>query len=298
MTDSHAIDSILAEQPSVPLHPLLTLITDFGLTDEYVGVIKGVILSYNPAIHIIDISHLIPPQNIQTASHLLARSYNYFPPCTVHLAIVDPGVGSDRSILAIKKDSHYFVGPDNGIFTPIIKSAGCLSIYRVTESNLFLEKVSNTFHGRDIMAPVAARLASGFAVENVGPQINVGDCFLSGAASCSIIDDVLYGEITHVDTFGNLCTNISRREVERFSRGRKVVINTGKPLEEKVETFCSSYTGQAKNALLALYDSHDFLEIAENTGNASQRLKLSVGSKVSLTIEILGSGIENKHGRV
>src|SRR5690606_98280 len=108
----------------------------------------------------------------------------------------------------------------------------------------------------------------------------------SGSASCSVIDDVLHGEVTHVDSFGNVYTNISRSDVERFSRGRKVIINTGAPLEETVQTFCSSYSGQAENALLALYDSHDFLEIAENKGNASQRLKLSAGSKISLTIEI------------
>jgi hypothetical protein len=263
-----------------------------------VGVLKGVLLSYNPEIQIIDISHLIPPQNIQAASHLLTRSYRYFPPDTVHLVIVDPGVGSDRPILAIKKNSHYFVGPDNGIFTPIIKSAGFLSLYRVTESRLFLEKVSNSFHGRDIMAPVAARLASGLAIENVGPRINVEDCFLTDSASCSIIDDVLHGEVTHVDTFGNLCTNISRNDVERFSRGRKVIINIGAPLEETVETFCSSYAGQAENALVALYDSHDFLEIAENMGSASKRLKLFAGSKISLTIETPESGKKKKHGRI
>lgn len=296
----------MADQPIKSTHPvqplslhrLVTLITDFGLTDEYAGVIKGVMLSYNPEIHIIDISHLIPPQDIQTASHLLTRSYDYFPPCTVHLVIVDPGVGSGRPILAVKKDSHYFVGPDNGIFTPIIKSTGLLSIYRVTESNLFLEKVSNTFHGRDIMAPVAARLASGFAIENVGSRVNVEDCVLRSSASCSIIDHVLHGEITHVDTFGNLCTNISRRDVDRFSKGQKITIKTGEPPEKTVATFCSTYAGQAENELLALYDSHDFLEIAENRGSASQRLKLSAGSKISLTIEILESGIENKHGRV
>ena len=268
-----------------PTHPIVTLITDFGLTDEYVGVLKGVILSYNPDIRIADISHLVPPQKIRTASHLLARSYNYFPHGTVHLVIVDPEVGSDRSILAINKDSHYFVGPDNGIFTPIIKSAGLLSIYRVTESNLFLKKVSNTFHGRDIMAPVAAQLATGLAIEKVGPRVNPEECFLSGAGSCSIIDGVLHGEITHVDTFGNLCTNISRSDVEAFSRGKKVIIKIGEHPEETVDTFCSSYAGQDENVLLALYDSHDFLEIAENMGNASQRLRSSAGSTISLSID-------------
>jgi hypothetical protein len=148
------------------------------------------------------------------------------------------------------------------------------------------------------MAPVAARLASGLGIENVGPRINIEDCVLSDSASCSIINDVLHGEVTHVDTFGNLCTNISRSDVERFSRGRKVIINTGELSEETVKTFCSSYAGQAENALLALYDSHDFLEIAENRGNASQRLKLSAGSKISLTIENLEFGTENGHGRV
>jgi hypothetical protein len=285
MTNPDRSDPTPPIQSSCLKYPIVTLITDFGLTDEYVGVLKGVILSYNPDIRITDISHMVPPQKIQTASHLLARSYSYFPHGSVHLVIVDPGVGSDRSILAINKDSHYFVGPDNGIFTPIIKSAGLMSIYRVTESSLFLKTVSNTFHGRDIMAPVAAQLATGLVIEKVGPRVNPEDCIFSGAGSCSIIDDVLHGEVTHVDTFGNLCTNISRSDVEAFSRGEKVIIKIGEHPEETVDTFCSSYAGQAENVLLALYDSHDFLEIAENMGNASQRLRSSAGSTISLTID-------------
>jgi S-adenosylmethionine hydrolase len=267
------------------LHPIMTLITDFGLTDEYVGVLKGVILSYNADIRIIDISHLVPPQDIRTASHLLARSYGFFPPGTVHLVIVDPGVGSDRPILAIDADSHYFVGPDNGTFTPIFNTANSLSVHRITESNLFLTKVSNTFHGRDIMAPVAAQLVTGLAIDRVGPHVAPEDCLLSNPEKCSVIDGVLHGEITHVDGFGNLCTNISRNEVEIFSGGKKITIQVGGKAELSVDTFCSSYAGQTKGALLALFDSHGFLEIAENMGNASQRLRSSTGSRVLLFLK-------------
>lgn len=266
-------------------HPIVTLITDFGLTDEYVGVLKGIILGYNSAIRIVDISHLVPPQNIRTASHLLARSYSFFPPGTVHLVIVDPGVGSDRSVLAIHSESHYFVGPDNGTFTPILNTANSLSVHMITESNLFLNTVSNTFHGRDIMAPVAAQLATGLAINRVGPHIAPEDCLLSGPGSCSVIDGVLHGEITHVDGFGNLCTNISRNEVEKFSGGKKITIQIGGNAELPVDTFCSSYAGQTKGALLALFDSHGFLEIAENMGNASQRLRSSTGSRVLLFLK-------------
>jgi S-adenosyl-L-methionine hydrolase (adenosine-forming) len=268
-----------------PAHPLVTLITDFGLSDEYVGVLKGVILSHNADIRIVDISHLVPAQDIQTASHLLARSYIFFPPRTVHLVIVDPGVGSDRPLLAIYSDSHYFVGPDNGTFTPIMKAAKSLSIHRITESDLFLHRVSNTFHGRDIMAPVAAQLATGLDICRVGARVTPEECLLSGPGSCSVIDGVLHGEITHVDKFGNLCTNISRNEVERFSGGKSIKIQIGGDGRFSVDTLCPSYASQTKGALLALYDSHDFLEIAENMGNASQRLRAPIGCRILLLLK-------------
>ncbi len=268
-----------------PEHPLVTLITDFGLSDEYVGVLKGVILSHNADIRIVDISHLVPAQDIPTASHLLARSYVFFPPGSVHLVIVDPGVGSDRPLLAIHSDAHYFVGPDNGIFTPIIKAANSLSIHRITESSLFLHRVSNTFHGRDIMAPVAAQLATGLEIDRVGAKVTPEDCLLVSPGSCSVIEGVLHGEITHVDKFGNLCTNISRNEVERFSGEKNILIQIGEDGGFSVDTVCTSYAGQTKGAILALYDSHDFLEIAENMGNASQRLRASTGCRILLFLK-------------
>jgi hypothetical protein len=199
--------------------------------------------------------------------------------------IVDPGVGSPRSLLAIYLDDHFFVGPDNGIFTPLMSAGHAPAIHRITESNLFLKKISNTFHGRDILAPVAARLATGLPIDRVGPRIRPEDCQLSDSRACSIIDGVLRGEITHIDRFGNLCTNISRNDVEGFRGNKKLSIQLEEDGELPVDTVGSSYAGQGENTLLALYDSHDFLEIAENQGNAAQRLRSSIGSRVLLFVK-------------
>lgn len=265
-----------------PAYPLITLITDFGLTDEYVGVVKGVILCHNPALRIVDISHLIPPQDISSASHLLTRSYGFFPPGSVHLVIVDPGVGSNRPLLAIHAEAYFFVGPDNGIFTPLLNGVRPPAVHRITESDLFLPRVSATFHGRDIMAPVAAQLATGLPISRVGPPVLPKDCLLNGPGACAVIDDVLHGEIVHVDRFGNLCTNISRSDVEGLSGGQKLSVQIGEDEQLLDVPLASSYVGQEKNGLLALYDSHDFLEIAVNRGSAAQRLQAVTGGKVLL----------------
>ena len=135
------------------------------------------------------------------------------------------------------------------------------------------------------MAPVAAQLASGLSIDKVGPQISVHDCLLGGPEPCSVIDNILYGEITHIDRFGNLCTNIKREDVEKFSGGGKIAIRLGGDGPLTIDTFCCSYSGQAEKALLALYDSHGFLEIAENMGSASQRLQSSIGSIVSIFLK-------------
>lgn len=261
--------------------PIVTLITDFGLGDEYVGVVKGVILTFAPNARIVDISHLIPPQSIQTAAHLLARSCTYFPPGTVHLVIVDPGVGSSRSILAVAAGSQYFVGPDNGVFTPIFLRAAPLVVHRVTAADLFLNKVGTTFHGRDIMAPIAARLAAGQGIARVGPRVAVHDCVHALPETSTRIGDMLRGEIVHVDNFGNLCTNISRQAVENFGSGREIVIRVK---ENVLIPFCHVYADQTKGRLLALFDSHDYLEIAVNQGNAAHELGLAVGASIFLSL--------------
>ena len=264
-----------------PNIPLLTLLTDFGLNDEYVGAVKGVILTYAPDAHIVDITHLLPPQNVRAAAHLLARTYPYFPTGTVHLVVVDPGVGSARSILAVAADGQYFVGPDNGLFTPVFLRATSLTVHRVTASHLFLTKVGTTFHGRDIMAPIAARLAAGLDLNKVGPVMPVQDCIHAHYGKAIRKDGTLQGEILHIDRFGNLSTNISRQEVESFAAGREVVVSIG---EHLVIPFCHSYAEQAIGKLLAIYDSHDHLEIAVNRGNAAQELNMAVGATICLSL--------------
>jgi S-adenosyl-L-methionine hydrolase (adenosine-forming) len=262
-----------------PQSPILTLITDFGLQDEFVGVLKGVILNHARAARIVDISHLIPPQAIGTASHLLARSYGYFPAATIHLVIVDPGVGSSRAILAIAADSHYFVGPDNGVFTPILDQAASVTVYRVDTTATLFKNISATFHGRDIMAPVAGQLAAGLDISRLGPGIAKNSCQrLPGPVSCHL-GATLQGEIVHVDVFGNTCTNISREAAESFAAGQSIQVQVSDGLILPLDR---SYASQVKGTALALYDSHDYLEIAINQGNAARSLGLAVGMKVHL----------------
>lgn len=265
---------------SQPTPPLVTLLTDFGLNDEYVGVMKGVILTYAPEARLVDITHLVPPQNVAAASHLLARSYPYFPRGTVHLVVVDPGVGSSRSILALAGDGHYFIGPDNGVFTPVFLRATSLAIHRVTASHLFLARIGSTFHGRDIMAPIAGRLAAGLELEQVGPAIAARECVRISADEVILEGEMLRGEIRYIDRFGNLCTTFGKEDVERFAASREVVIRIG----DLRIPFCTSYADSPAGAPLALYDSHDRVEIAINQGNAARALAVTVGTPIFLSL--------------
>jgi S-adenosyl-L-methionine hydrolase (adenosine-forming) len=260
---------------------IITLTTDFGLQDEYVGVLKGVIYEHAPKARIVDISHLIPPQSISAAAHLLTRSYKHFPAYTVHLVVVDPGVGSDRSILAIAADSQYFVGPDNGVFSTVIANAASLTIHRVDISFLLQKNVSFTFHGRDIMAPVAGQLACGLDISNIGPKIYPEQCLRLGGVACTRLGQILQGQVIHSDVYGNLCTNIRRKDIEDFSAGHEISIQITEGL---AITLDKTYDSQRVGTVLALYDSDDCLEIAINRGNAAQQLKLGVGAKILVSL--------------
>ncbi len=255
---------------------VITLTTDFGLEDEYVGALKGVLLSFLPDVQIIDISHAIRPHDIEGASGILARSCIFFPDSTVHLAVVDPGVGSDRALLALRTDRHIFVGPDNGIFSSFLL-ADPVRIHRISNDSLSLCSVSPTFHGRDILAPVAAQLAGGLDIGKVGPEIGRGNCCLLNMCRPEITAERLVGEIVSRDHFGNLRTNISALDIRRFAGKESVILEIGAQI---ITGLSVTYAGTEKGNVIALVDSSGSVEIAVVCGNAWQEINAHCGQKV------------------
>ena len=186
---------------------IITLLTDFGSEDYFVAAMKGVILTRSPKSVLVDITHAIPPQDVQAAAFTLRRVYPYFPTGSIHLAVIDPGVGSDRRPVLIDAAAHLFVGPDNGLFTLILEQVPTARIRHLTNTAYFLPHRSSTFHGRDIFAPVAAALAEGVPPENFGPAIQDPARFQI-MRSESMPDGSVAGRIIHIDHFGNCVTNL------------------------------------------------------------------------------------------
>ncbi len=251
---------------------IVTLLTDFGLQDEYVGVMKGVLLRYCPQVRIIDVCHYIPPQNIRHATALLEASYPYFTAGTVHLVVVDPGVGTDRHILVVEAEDHIFIGPDNGVLTPILQVQSLKNCYRLHKPS---NNVSNTFHGRDIMAPAAAQIACGLSPSAMGIPVGVNDCVLIASTAATLEDGQICGKITAIDHFGNLITTISVEQLN--SLDDDVVVEMGNiSIAGVVETYASVAQGKP----LALINSRGQLEIAINGGNAADTLAVKPGKTV------------------
>jgi len=260
---------------------VISLITDFGLRDEYAGVMKGVILSISAKSTIVDITHGIGPQNIREAALVLESSYPYFPRTTVHVVVVDPGVGSERRIIAAAAAGQLFLAPDNGVLTPILGSARLERAHLVSNRSLFRHPVSCTFHGRDIFAPVAARLAGGLALAEIGEAVRQED--LVQLPMPQPIEDekeqVLSGEIIAVDHFGNLLTNIDApllaAKTSAWSTACRVELRGA-----TIEGVRLSYQSVGPGELLALLGSRNRLEIAVNGGSAAHHLQASVGEGV------------------
>jgi len=200
---------------------IITLLTDFGLKDPYAGIMKGVILSINPNVTIVDITHEVDPQDIREGAFIVEEYYRYFPDDTVHLCVVDPTVGSNRRPIIVRKDNHLFVGPDNGIFTLLYK--GDYEAYVIENPDLMLKEIGSTFHGRDIFAPAAAHLSTGFHPSAFGGMIPDAVRF---ADILPVIEgDRLVGEVVRFDRFGNAITNIHIDTLERFIQGRSFTIS-------------------------------------------------------------------------
>jgi len=243
---------------------VITLLTDFGTADYFVGAVKGAILSVNPAAVIVDITHEIPPQDIAAGAFTLLAAYKTFPVGTVHVAVVDPGVGSTRRPIIVSANEQFFVGPDNGLFSYIYDREPSHKTFHVTADRFFRSSVSSTFHGRDIFAPVAAALSNGVAPEEFGPGIN-------DAVRLPLLETPL--RIIHIDRFGNCVTNITRD-----LSPREIVVN-GRTISE----FRQFYGDGDDQSLFAIWGSAGFLEISVNGGSAAKVLGAKRGDEVSLT---------------
>lgn len=257
---------------------IISLTTDFGLTDNFVGVLKAVILKINPSASIVDISHQVKPQDISGAAFLLNNSFSYFPKGTVHLVVVDPGVGSPRRKIIARTKDYYFVGPDNGVLTLALKSQLPLELIEITNQRYFLKPTAHTFHGRDIFAPVAARISKGERISKFGKRIKS----LQGLdiPSVKIASRILLGEVIHIDHFGNLISNIDENLLNNFIQNNKFRIYIkGKAIGQ----ISFSYSQGSSLRPVALINSFGYLEIAVNSGSACRYLKAGKGTKIKIT---------------
>ena len=256
---------------------VITLTTDFGNGSPYVAAMKGVIYTINPSARIVDLSHAIAPQDVRAGAVVLDNTAEYFPAGTIHVAVVDPGVGSDRAIIYAEMASQRFVTPDNGILSRLASRCPPSKIIRVTERRFWRDRISSTFHGRDIMAPVAARLSLGLDPVVLGPveqQIQELEW-----PEVRKVANQIEGEIVSVDSFGNLVTNITRDMIVHVPQDDSVCIVCD---EHETRGIFATYSDQPPMTLIALINSSENLELAIVDENASLMLGVGVGTSVVL----------------
>ena len=261
--------------------PRITLLTDFGTADGYVGVLKSVLAIHAPMVQVDDISHDIPPGDVEKASLALGRYWKRFPPGTVHLAVVDPGVGTERRALAVLADERFLVAPDNGILTEVLNQAEEWEAVRLRSSELLTEPESRTFHGRDLFAPASALLASGNLLDALGPQVR--DPWRLPNSQVRAIGEWVVGEVVDVDRFGNLATNLPPPLVEEV--GEVEMAGHWIPLR-------GCYGEGDPGELLVLINSDGRVEIAEREGSAAIRLGVGRGAGVRAKVPLEHSETE------
>jgi S-adenosylmethionine hydrolase len=261
---------------SAPNLPVITLLTDFGTADYFVGAVKGAILSVTPQVVIADITHEIPPHDIAAAAFNLLASYQAFPAGTIHLAVVDPGVGSSRRPFIVGANKQFFVGPDNGLFSYIYDREPSHRTCHVTAEKYFRPDPSSTFHGRDIFAPVAAALSKGIKPEAFGPAIDDEIRLADSLDPVVQKNGKVQGRIIHIDRFGNCVTNITR---DTLPTGRvATLLVKGK----SIRNFRDFYGAAPSNELFAIWGSAGFLELSVNGNSAAQLLRAKRGETVNL----------------
>ncbi|UCE96994.1 MAG: SAM-dependent chlorinase/fluorinase [Candidatus Bathyarchaeota archaeon] len=262
---------------------MLTLLTDFGLKDPYVAEMKAVILNKCPTARIVDISHKIPKFDIHMGAFVLASAASFFPRGTVHLAVVDPGVGTKRRPIILETKHSFFVGPDNGMLMLAALKEGLQHAYVIENPQFMLPKVSRTFHGRDIFAPAAAYLAKGCAASGFGKEIK--DYEMPDFTKPSCERNMVNGEVLHIDDFGNIITNISLKAL------KELAIHKGDFLKVKISEatttsrYCEAYGDVSLGETLVILGSHNFLEISVNEGSAAMRFNAKRGDSVNIQLQ-------------
>lgn len=258
--------------------PIITLTTDFGVSSPYVAQMKGVILSINPAVTLVDITHGISPQNVREGALVLAEVTPHFPPGTLHVAVVDPGVGTTRGIIYARIGSQQYITPDNGLLSALAGSAAASTIIGLEERQFWLPEPSFTFHGRDIMAPVAARLSLGLEPTALGPRQEA--LVRLNWPEARILANKIEGEIIAVDSFGNLVTNITAEMLAPIANPEQVVIRCD---EHETLGIFRTYADQPPMTLIALVGSSGKLELAIVNDSARMMLGVREGEKVTIT---------------
>jgi S-adenosylmethionine hydrolase len=260
---------------------IITLLTDFGTRDPFVGVMKGVMLSIAPGATLVDLTHDVLPQDIAQGAFLLGDSVGYFPPGTVHLAVVDPGVGGSRRPLAVHGNGHFFVGPDNGLFTDVMALSGAVEAVELANARYRRPDVSATFHGRDVFAPAAAHLAAGVPLSELGPRVT--NPVRLPPPVVTVEADHILAQVLHVDTFGNALTTLKTSVLQQWLGPRPhagVHVRCGRLLAHGlVRTFSDVEVG----APVAYPGSSGVLELAIRNGNAAGECGFSRGTPVEVT---------------
>jgi S-adenosylmethionine hydrolase len=255
---------------------IITLLTDFGLRDAFVGTMKGVIKSITESVDIIDLTHDIPAQDIRTGAYVLGTAYRYFPPGTIHVAIVDPGVGGSRTPIAVHIGDAYFLCPDNGMLTYVLAEEPLHSAIALTDPAYHLKPVSNTFHGRDIFAPAAALLASGTALTSLGPSIS--KVISLPTPKAELLSNAITAHVVHFDGFGNAYTDLSEEAYREWENGEVRVTVDGIEIPGPMPAYSNVLPGMP----VAVFGSNNHLEIALREGDARQTLNLTIGSEVQI----------------
>ena len=271
-----------------PSRPVITLTTDFGSIDPYVGVMKGVVLGINPEASLVDITHQIEPQNILQGAFLLGKGYHFFPPHAIHLVVVDPGVGSSRRPIILETPRGRFIGPDNGVLSYVLTDGGAQPLmgkadqvglpaewraYHLTNPGYWLHPLSSTFHGRDLFAPVAGHLSLGVLPQEMGEEVDSLTCLPVDAPTWE--DDRLRGRVVHIDRFGNLITDLPSSLLDEAPQ---LKVDVG---GSRIRGLSANYA--QGDGLLALIGSYDTLEVALKNGSAAAKLGAHIGDAVLVT---------------